>query len=1835
MRIFTSFGVIAFLLLFCFSPSSHAQTYIMGSQALVTTCNGVFTDSGDNSAGYQPNEDLTMTFCPDGGSGQNIQLVFSGVNIIAGDELCFYDGDDATADQIVCYEAFMGASSFIVQATAANASGCLTVVFISDASGQGNGWSADINCIQDCQTIFAELASTIPEVSPADTGWIDICPGDRVTLSGQGVYPQDGVAYDQSDLTSTFTWDFGDGNSALGPNVSHVYEEPGGYIVQLTIADEQECTNINYISQRIRVATYPQFTAGGNLPDELCAGDTISLDATVGSQNGGSVVSVESTPGGFQAGGIVSDSLPLPDGVGVPYSTSINFTDFSPGQTLTDISDLLGVCVIMEHSWMYDLDIYLECPNGTQIIMQNQEFIGNEVHLGTPFEADDANTPSPPAQGIGAEYCWTPGSTNGTWTEYAQSNDPGGFGEYVLPEGDYQTFDPMTDLIGCPLNGEWTIEVWDQWGSDNGWIFEWSILFNEDLYPSLETYQPQIIDFQWEQIPSVISYSADSLAVEAAPVLGGEALYTFTVEDDFGCVFDTSITIDVLPFAHPDCYDCQESFAPLLDTIVCEGETVSFNAASSTPPSTASGFITNPQQEFGASTNPPSNPLYLPLDISFINPGIITDPLTQIESVCIDILTDWNDDLNIFLEAPSGAQLELTTGNGGGSDNYLQTCFSPAATTPITDGNGPFTGTFMPEGDWSVLAGEVINGQWNLVVTDAFGFNDLGEVLSWSITFNSINEPSYSWSGVGLSCTNCPDPDVTPLTSQDYIVSSLDNYGCSYMDTVSVIVVNEIEAPEVDCISSEEGSIIFSWLPVGNFTEYEIRVINNGVPGPWQGPVTDLAYTENNLSFGDEITLEVRVYVGGSPLDCTILIDSSTCNYDGCALSANLSSAPADVSCNGNADGSAAIVAMGGDMPYTYYIVNDSVPQANGNFTGLSAGNYAVVVTDGLGCVDTVNFIINEPDSLVVDIQVDQPIACYDGNMGMLTAAASGGTPGYTYEWNTSPVENSATISNLFADSYTVTVTDDESCTATATYDLMQPDSISISFNIVDSSCPSEADGAIQATVSGGTAPLNLNWSNNGTGNEQSNLLPGTYCLTVTDDNACEKVACVDVGSPNALMVDAVITNAVLCNGGNTGTATVLVSGGNEPYTFLWNDPLAQTAQQANMLSAANYTVIITDDNDCEISTEVIIEEPDVLELSFTTEEVLCNGGAEGSATAVVTGGTMPYSYAWGDGQNDETALNLPADDYSVTITDANDCMVEGSISVTEPATPVSLSIEQIQMGCYGLSQNQLLVTAEGGTGPNYTYQWSNGQTQATATGLDTISYTVSVFDENGCEVSAFYTPEDLEPIDFLIIDTPPNCNGYADGRLGINQVSGGNGLEVEDYIINWSSGATGPTADNLLGGVTYSVTVTDSQGCEESKERFLEEPIAISFNLDVVDALCFGNQDGSITVTNIIGENDNYTFNWSNGQASATASGLAAGAYSVTVTDEDGCFNISTEEIEQPEELSIEYQTEDTPCFGTQGGSILAMVSGGVPTYSYNWSNGATQNNLEALGAGTYELVVTDLNGCTSTISATVEQPEPIQAAFEATDPSCFGASDGSISITASGGSIPYRYSIDGDFYVGSSMLIALEADDYQVSILDGNGCTFTDRVSLSNPPEFSVDAGSDSYTITLGDSIDLYANAENASGLVDFEWQAPYDGTLSCTFCEVTTSLPQVSILYFLYGIDENGCEDTDMVHVYVDKPRVVAVPTGFTPNGDNNNDKLIVHGRRGTMVQYFQVFDRWGELLYEARDFEVNDSNYGWDGTFKGDEVNPGVYIWQLVVTYEDGMEEAYYGETTLIR
>jgi len=215
-----------------------SQTYLMNGTP-ITDCSGTFYDSGGGSGNYGNNQNLVTTICSDGTSGTHVQLNFSGVDLAPGDEICFYDGPNAAAPLLSCSSDYLPGSPFVVQATAVNPGGCLTVTFNSDAAGTATGWAAVISCVPSCQTVLADLVSTNPAAVPADTGWIDIFPGKRIFFNGAGIYPQNGYAYQQSDLTTTFEWNFGDGDISYGPNTSQRYNQVGGFYVQLFLTDSK------------------------------------------------------------------------------------------------------------------------------------------------------------------------------------------------------------------------------------------------------------------------------------------------------------------------------------------------------------------------------------------------------------------------------------------------------------------------------------------------------------------------------------------------------------------------------------------------------------------------------------------------------------------------------------------------------------------------------------------------------------------------------------------------------------------------------------------------------------------------------------------------------------------------------------------------------------------------------------------------------------------------------------------------------------------------------------------------------------------------------------------------------------------------------------------------------------------------------------------------------------------------------------------------------------------------------------------------------------------------------------------------------------------------------------------------------------------------------------------------------------------------------------------------------------------------------------------------------------------------------------------------------------
>ena len=1687
------------------------------SNAPITDCNGSFYDSGGPTGNYGNNQNLTTTICADGSGGTHIRLTFSGVDLLPGDELCFYDGPNISAPLLACASDFNPGDPFVVQATAVNTSGCLTVTFNSDATGNASGFSAVISCVASCQQVLSNLVSTNPASVPADTGWIDICPGERVFFTGQGLYPQNGFAYNQSDFTTIFEWSFGDGDIAYGPSVSHRYDEPGGYFVQLFLKDVQGCNSTNLISQRVRVAPRPTFNLASIIDDALCVGDTIQLSASVDTLNGQNLLV---TPGSsaFEIEGTRADSLALPDGTGIPYETSIYFTEFSPGQVLTNINDLTSICVNMEHSWMRDIEISITCPNGQSVVLHNfGGQTGSQVFLGIPNDADGFN----PIPGSGFDYCWTPNAVNQTWLVYANTV-LGGFG--TLPTGDYSSFEPLSDLVGCPLNGEWTITVTDLWPSDNGFIFSWGLQFNNALYPDIEVFSPQFVDWTWSNHPSIFYFTADSIA--AAPQNAGTAAYTFTVTDEFGCAWDTLVNFSVLPFTHPDCFSCNAQYAVLSDTSVCEGEGATLDASFQGITPQQVRFEAFPDFAIGNGNHPHANPYSSPIAVNSLGYNLLNTPAVQIESVCIDLETDFNADMNIYLRSPDGKQLELSTGNGGAGDNYKITCFTPSAVTPIIGSAAPFNGSYLPEGPWTNLNNAVVDGNWQLRVSDGFGVNQFGKLKWWSITFNVPTLVNYTWSNAAtLSCTNCPAPVATPLSPTTYTVTAIDNFNCIHRDTVTVDIQNFFPAPTGLLASIlGGGSMLWIWNPVGGATGYEVSI--NG--GPWEPANGNLEHTLSGLSDGEVVNFNVRA-LGGSP-SCPPETVSGQLTYVECLLEANVDTTLPAL-CPGTATGSAILSTINGTAPFQFTVVGLAATYPNGNLIEiLPAGVQSVVVRDAAGCLDTATFNITEPPAIQLT-GAGTDVLCNGDNTGDLNALALNGNGGFTYSWqgcSGGAVLNGAAQSGVPAGCYAVTATDANGCTLSDSVVVNEPLPFTVTGSTTPVSCFGGNNGSAGISVGGAQSPYTYLWGNGNTTPSSSNLSAGFVPVTITDDVGCQTVYQLEVLQPAALQITNFSSTPVACFGDSTGLASVTANGGVLPYQYLWSN--GQTTPDLINLPTGLYTMTITDTNNCTTTGSGQVSSPSALTTTISNQgDETCFTACNGSLTITTNGGAGGYQFDWnnpGIPPGTTSANNLCPGNYSITVSDMNGCSQQLQADIGA-AVQLNVVLTTTEPTCAGIANGSISAAVSGGA-PPYVYVWSNGSILPTATGLACGSiYGVTVSDNNNC-VQAPGVPLNCPTV--LQIDnisaTDALCFGQNSGAATV-QVSGG--TSPYNYLWNDPGAQTGNTATGLSSG-NYSVTITDQNGCTNATQTSVGQPSQLQVAFTVVDASCFGGSDGSVS-TQTTGGFTPYSYTWSIPQTNSDIINLSAGAYNLTLTDANQCSltGLSATVGQPATGMVINMIQTKMACAGLSDGEAQALASGsnGAP-YSFLWSNGTSGSTNSGLAPGAYSVTASDSKGCTAVGSLVISALDSIVVNVVNTLPTCFGATDGQAALNfISGGAgngdttrYDYTWSVPGA--PNSYVIFGLAGDqNYSLTATDEQGCTGSFTFYLDQPNAILLQTISDSVSCNgFGDGSVGVTVLQSDFPVVSVVWNNGFQG-------QQNTNLSAGN--YTVIVEDANGCKST----------------------------------------------------------------------------------------------------------
>lgn len=1339
--------------------------------------------------------------------------------------------------------------------------------------------------------------------------------------------------------------------------------------------------------------------------------------------------------------------LALPDGTGATYSTSINVTGFPALGTLTNVNDFEGICITMEHSWLSDLDIELSCPNGQTVLLEGSFPTGQtgaSTFLGDANDNDNVT----PVPGVGFEYCWDNNPTYGTMEFEAGIGNTVPVSQGVaLPAGVYSTVDPLSNLLGCPLNGNWTITVTDNFAIDNGFIFDWNIsLSGGGANDSLATVnEPGPITVN-SNVTDATCGSCDG-AITVSPV-GGVAPFTYLWNTGATTATISNLCAGVYNVIVTDANGCSETFFIPVDH--SDGPT---GANTVIVDASCFGACDGQATVTGIGGTGPYTYQWVPGGYSSSN---VTGLCAGTYNVQIQ------DSLNcIYTETVViGEPAEIVVGQVV-TNSVCGQCNGQVTLTPIS-GSAPFSYSWSPNVSTTNAATGLCAGVYNITVTDGTGCTEVvtslvNDIPSASIAMTGINplcNDSCNGEAIATPTGGTPpftylwnDPSAqtdsiaTGLCAGLYTVTLTDNNGC--------VAVNQVTL-------TQPAPIGLSLLIIDNGTcagncDGQITVIPSGGTIPftyqWNDPLSQTTANADSLCAG---TYFVQVTDANG---CTDTVYGTVNNPAGLTASATTT----DVTCNGACDGTATATPIGGTAPFTY-LWDDPNAQTTPTATGLCAGSYTVTVTDANGCDFIVPVTIIEPDPIVITFSGIVNLQCDGICIGEATADVIGGVGPYTYSWNDALAQTTATADSLCASVYTVTVTDANGCVETASVTISGPNgltsSITSSTNVL---CFGDCNGSATVTASGGTPGYTYQWNDpsSQTTATATGLCAGTYSVVVTDANGCVSVSTVIITQPQ-LLVATTTANDVTCFGFCNATASVFVTGGTPPYVYQWNDPNNQTTVTATGLCAGTYMVTVTGSNGCvATATETIFQPPSPVTIDTLVTNATC-GQCNGEITVTPNGGVPPYTYLWGNGQTTATVNSLCPGVHPVAVTDAVGCTTVFNIAVSNTGGPTSATVSSTDASCFGVCDGSATVTPVGGV-PPYNYLWvPGGQTTSTVNGLCAGVYNVQIIDSLGCIYTQIVTINEPPQIDGNANVTQATC-GQCNGLIYLTPTGGDGG----PYTYSWSpSVSVNDTASALCAGV-YNVTITDGSGCQTVESLPVGNISGPSITVSGIDATCDGVCDGSATVQ-IIGGTAPFTILWDDpaAQTDTTAVGLCAGTYNVTVTDANGCQSVAQIVIDDPAPISLSLQlVDDATCPGACDGSATIIASGGTLPYTYNWSPaGGTGSTATGLCAGTYTVTVTDANGCQETQTVTVGEPPAIVINTNTQDASCFGVCDGEAYAAATGASGGFTYHWNDPASTANDTVTGLCAGIYTIVVTDQVGCMDSTTVTINQPDSITV---------------------------------------------------------------------------------------------------------------------------------------------------------------------------------
>ncbi len=1233
---------------------------------------------------------------------------------------------------------------------------------------------------------------------------------------------------------------------------------------------------------------------------------------------------------------------------------------------------------------------------------------------------------------------------------------------------------------------------------------------------------------------STLTYKLNSGAFQSSNAFTGLGTGNFviTVKDANGCTISTSVSMVT-------------SNSPSLGNnsllLPCTNGNGTINVAAynGTPPYTYTLFPVNISNTIGTFTNVPVPGAYW---VSVVDSNGCNSTLAI--NLILPPPMAWSSyvQTNIPCNGIGTGSIHATTSGGTGVITYQIT---PPGTTNTT---GIFNS--LPLNTYTVLATDVngctVTSITSIIISPPLAFlpPNINNVLCHGQSNGTVDAITGGGSGV-INYTLNPgnstntNGSFTNLSAGTYTISAVDGTNCTNSTTLTItepnaLLINSVNLIPPNCISGGNGIItVVASGGVLNYT-YGIDTMNYQVLN-----------TFNNLNAA-LYTVTVK--------DANSCTQSSLVNLlnPNAPIITSMTAIP--VQCFGNSSGQIIVQTSSGTGLINYTINPLGIINNSGVFNSLSNNLYTVTVTDAIGCTVTSTANVTQPQALVWSNTSSTPVTCNGSQNGVLNVAASGGTGVISYNLMPGNVNNNTGTFNLLsANTYTVKAIDANGCSVTTSLIITQPASLFWSnVSKINANCFNATNGTITALCLGGNGIINYTLSPGGISNTNglfNTLSANNYTITASDVNGCSITSLVSVTQPNLLTITNISNTIPNCVPGNNATITVSVTGGTPAYSYSLNNSIGQSSNIFTNIGASTYTVQVSDLNGCTATSSVIVNNPVPPTISnLNPLNILCFGDNTGSITTIASGGTGAFTYNISPlGTVNATGVfsNLFVNNYTVKVTDANGCTATSSVILTQPPSFIWDSVNNRDISCFLGSNGLVSSSASGGAGGFFYTLYPGNITNSNGAffGLTMANYTLVATDLNGCTITSTFYINQFPQIQIATSNTiPPTCVGSSTGSLSIT-ASGGAGNFTYDIVPGSVSNTTG-IFNNLSAGL-YTITATDINSCSTTTVLTINPPTPVQLtNISTSNASCFPGCDAHAVVT-ATGGNGTYYYSYNGGfyQTNNTFNNLCTSNYTVTIKDGNNCTATGTFVITTANGPSqINSIANPVSCFNASNGSIATNAIGGSGIISYTLIPGNILNTtglFSNLSAGNYTITASDALGCSiSTISNLLQAPQIIFNTISSTNISCYNGSNGTITLSATGGTGVINYTIAPSNQTNTTGQFAnLPAANYIITASDNNNCTASTSVVLTAPTAIQFSASSSNPTLCLGSADgSVTVNANGGTGIIHYTLQPTNQNNTLGQFNALAAGN------YIVTATDSNACSQS--INITVTQPTALLI-------------------------------------------------------------------------------------------